>query len=343
MHGHLRLNEMLAFTAPVAARYNYYYTAMGNHKGWPTSTPECALEYKEMIRQQAPDLQVNVPCFIQENADPEMIRHGYESGAWIASKFYPRGVTTNSDDGVRPFQMHTLYPAYEMHAELGMLALFHGMSPHDPLGRDVHLFDQEKRFIERIGELLARVPRLKVVYEHITTREAASFVKWCQKNGYQVEATVAPQYLLHSTNWLFAGGMNPGNYSIPPLQSELDQEALIEFVTKGYGFRGNDSAPHDERAKMQYVGCAGGIYSDIEGLDLIAYFSVFETAKALDLYENFVALKGPYFYGLKPAPEELSMTIIEEEWTVSDYYSYSEGRVRSIFAGEKLNRKVLVS
>lgn len=345
MHGHLRIGDMLKTTVSHAAMFNHYYTAMGNHKGWPTSAPARAARYRKMIVQENERFgsRVNIPCHVQEDTTPEIIRKGFLTEAWIASKMMPRGVTTHSDEGVRPDKMRGLYPMYEMQAELSMPALFHGMRPHDPIGREIDWYDQEKRFIDLLGELLVAVPKLKVVYEHITTREAASFVRWCQTHGYDVEATVAPQYLVRFMNWLFVGGINPGNYSIPPIQGQLYQEALIDFVTLGFGFRGNDSAPHLHEAKELYCGCAGGIYSDAFGLDLIAYFMIFKAANALDRFEAFTSTKGPTFYGLPPAQDDRKLYIVEEEWTVPDQIPCAGSYIIPLFAGEKLPYRAIVS
>lgn len=347
MHGHLRDNfEMLLMTVGHAKRYSYYYTAMGNFPTYPTITPErCAEHYRKIIRlaNNISHFHPNVPWYLNPGVTPEDAIIGFETNAFCASKFFPIGVTTNSDYGINPWNIEQLYPVYKVHAEKERPALFHGMLSHDKNGNKIDWFDQVEEFIYHIlMPLLKKIPKLPVVLEHITTEKEVEFVKECQRNGYLVSATVAPQYLIHDRNWLFEGGMNPINYSIPPLQRNRDRLALIEFVTSGYGFRGNDSAPHDVKAKSKPCNCPGGIFSDADGIDILVYYEVFKQADALDKFENFMSLAGPKFYGLPEVPKHMTTQIVEEEWTVPDFYEYgTAGKVIPLLAGEILPYKVV--
>jgi dihydroorotase len=330
-HLHLRdgpsLEAVLADTARRFARA----IVMPNLKPAVRTTSQ-ALHYRDRILGALPEGAAFEPLmtlYLTDDTPPEEIARAKLSGRVAAVKLYPAGATTHSDEGVTRLSrcFHTL----EKMQELGMPLLLHGEST-DPA---IDVFDREKAFLEEtLGPLLERFPRLKVVLEHITTRDAAQFVEVTSDN---VAATITAHHLLMNRNALFMGGIRPHHYCLPVLKREEHREALVEAATSGNPkfFLGTDSAPHAQRLKEAACGCAG-VYTAHAAIEL--YAIAFEEAGALERLEAFASVHGPRFYGL-PVNEE-KITLVREEWTVPATLPFGDDRLVPLRAGETLAWKL---
>lgn len=296
----------------------------------PVTTTARAVEYREEILRALPPRSSFVPLmtlYLTDSTSPEEIKLARKSGVVFAVKLYPAGATTNSQDGVTDVFGKCL-PVLEEMARQEMPLLVHGevTDPH------VDTFDREKVFIERIlAPLVQKLPQLKIVMEHITTKDAVNFIESC-KEGH-VAATVTPQHLLLNRNALFQGGLQPHNYCLPVLKRETHRQAIVSAVTSGSRryFLGTDSAPHNKRSKECSCGCAG-IYSAPVALSL--YAKVFEQAGALDKLEAFTSFNGPDFYGL---PKNTSKIVLRRSaWKVPATYTYSSGEIVPMSTGNTL-------
>src|SRR5688572_9771341 len=283
--GHLR--AVLADTARRFARA----IVMPNLRP-PVTTTEAALRYRKRILDALPPgvrFEPLMTLYLTDNTPPAEIERAKATGAVRAVKYYPAGATTNSDSGVT--DLARCYAVLEAMAEHGMPLLVHG-EVTDPA---VDIFDRERVFIERVlVPLTARYPRLKLVVEHITTREAAYFVRQAPAN---VAATITAHHLLLNRNALFVGGVRPHHYCLPVIKRETHREALVAAATSGNPkyFLGTDSAPHARHTKETSCGCAG-IYTAHAGVEL--YAEAFDDAGALEKLEGFASRYGPAFYGL---------------------------------------------
>ena len=290
-HLHLRDGAMLAAVLPDTARRFGRAIVMPNLKP-PVRTVADANAYRERILAALPAGMAFEPLmtlYLTDNTDPAEIARAKASGGVQAVKYYPAGATTNSDSGVTDIRkVDAVLAAME---EAGLPLLLHG----EVTDADVDVFDREAVFIDRIlAPLMRRLPRLKVVLEHITTRQAAEFVTAAPAN---VAATVTAHHLLYNRNAMFQGGIRPHYYCLPVLKRETHRAALIEAATGGNPkfFLGTDSAPHPKGAKECACGCAG-IYTAHAALEL--YAEAFDGAGALDRLEAFASFHGPDFYGL---------------------------------------------
>ena len=312
-HLHLRDGAYLEAVVPDTARRFARAIVMPNLKP-PVTTTALALAYRERIIAATPQgvsFQPLMTLYLTDNTPPSEIRRACESGFVHAVKYYPAGATTNSDSGVT--DIARCYGALEAMAEHGMPLLVHG-EVTDPA---VDIFDRERVFLERVlAPLVRRFPVLKIVVEHITTREAAQFVREAPAN---VAATITAHHLLINRNALFAGGIRPHLYCLPVVKREQHRQALIEAATSGNAkfFLGTDSAPHARHTKENDCGCAG-IYTAHAAIEL--YAEAFDAVGALDKLEGFASLHGPAFYGLPP--NDHRVTLAREVWTVRDSYRY---------------------
>jgi dihydroorotase len=263
--------------------------------------------------------------YLTDNTRPEEMAVARASGAVAACKLYPAGATTNSESGVT--DLERIYPVLAAMAEQGLPLLVHG----EVTDAAVDIFDREARFIdERLGPIVAAFPRLRVVFEHVTTQEAVAFVRQGPDN---LGATITPHHLLYNRNALLAGGIRPHYYCLPVLKRERHRLALVEAATSGHPrfFLGTDSAPHPQREKESACGCAGA-YSAHAALEL--YAEIFEEAGALGRLEGFASHHGADFYGL---PRNTgTLTLRREPWRVPDDYPLGEERVVPLRAGESL-------
>jgi dihydroorotase len=331
-HLHLRDGPAMAAVLADAARQFARAIVMPNLKP-PVRTTYEALDYRERILAALPEgarFEPLMTLYLTDDTPPEEIARAKLSGRVHGVKLYPAGATTHSDAGVT--RLSRCWRTLEKMEEVGLPLLIHGEST-DPA---VDVFDREKAFIEEVlGPVVERFSALKVVLEHITTREAAQYV---EVTGANVAATITAHHLLMNRNALFMGGIRPHHYCLPVLKREHHREALVEAATSGNPkfFLGSDSAPHARRDKEAACGCAG-VYTGHAALEL--YAVAFEEAGALDRLEGFASLFGARFYGL-PANQE-TVTLVRKEWTVPQRLAFAGEELVPLRAGEKLPWKLL--
>ncbi len=324
-HVHLRDGEALAAVLPFTAARFARAIVMPNLKS-PVTTTALALAYRERILAALPAGARFTPLmtlYLTDRTDPDEIDRARASGAVHACKLYPAGATTNADSGVT--DIRRIDAVLARMAEIGMPLLVHGEVTH----RDVDVFDREARFIDEVlAPTVDRFAQLPVVFEHITTRRAAEFVR---RSRPAVAATITPQHLLHNRNALFEGGIRPHYYCLPILKTEKDREALVEAATSGEPrfFLGTDSAPHALAAKESACGCAG-MFSAHAGIEL--YAEAFEAAGRLERLEGFASQFGADFYKL-PRNEE-RITLRREEWRPPANYPLGASSLVPMRAGE---------
>ena len=294
----------------------------------PITTTKRALDYRERILDALPENSKFEPLmtlYLTDDTPPEEIARAKLSGRVQGVKLYPAGATTHSDAGVTRLSrcFHTL----EKMQELGLPLLIHGEAT-DP---EIDVFNREKAFLElTLGPLVDRFPDLKIVLEHITTRDAVHYIEVTSPN---IGATITAHHLLMNRNALFLGGIRPHNYCLPVLKREEHREALVEAAISGNPkfFLGTDSAPHARYTKEAACGCAG-LYTAHAAIEL--YASAFEEAHALDKLEGFASFHGADFYGLPRNKDRI--TLIRKEWRVPDSYKFGAHEVVPMRAGESL-------
>ena len=326
-HVHLRDGEMLKAVAGYTARTFARAIVMPNLDP-PVTDVAAAEAYRGRILAALPegaDFTPLMTLYLTDAADPAEIERGFEAGVFTAAKLYPAHATTNSAHGVT--DLKNIYPALEAMERIGMPLLVHG-EVTDP---DVDVFDREKIFIDRVFSGLVRdFPGLKIVFEHITTAEAAAFVT---EAGPNIAATVTPQHLIINRNAMFAGGLRPHFYCLPVAKHEAHRQAIRRAATSGSPkfFLGTDSAPHAVERKESGCGCAG-IFNAPFALE--SYAAVFEEEGALDRLEAFASENGPLFYGL-PLNEGTVM-LEREEVAVPDRFAAAGTSIVPFHAGETL-------
>lgn len=267
----------------------------------PVVTTQDATAYRERIMKALPkgmDFTPLMTLYLTENTDPNDVEKGHASGLITALKLYPAGATTNSDSGVTNFE--NVIPTLEKMAEIGMPLCVHG----EVTSADIDIFDREAVFIETVLDpLRKRVPELRVVMEHVTTKQG---VDYARSGGDNLGATITTHHLIINRNAILAGGIRPHYYCLPVAKREEHRLALREAATSGDKtfFLGTDSAPHTDPLKLQPCGCAG-CFTSINTMSCLAH--VFEEENALDKLENFASLNGPAFYGLKPNSETITL------------------------------------
>jgi dihydroorotase len=332
-HLHLRDGAALAAVLPHSARQFARAIVMPNLRP-PVTTVAAAGEYRARIVAALPagvTFEPLMTLYLTDSMLPEEIRRAVASGFVHAVKWYPAGATTNSDSGVTDIGRCTaVLAAME---ECGLPLLVHG-EVTDPT---VDVFDREKVFIERVLQpLLLRHPRIRLVLEHITTGDAADFVRDC---GDHVVATITAHHLLYNRNAIFAGGIRPHHYCLPVLKRERHRQALLRAATSGNPkfFLGTDSAPHSRASKETACGCAG-CYTAPAALEL--YAEAFESMAAMDRLEAFASFHGPDFYRL---PRNVGqITLRQEEWLLPVAYAYAGGEsLVPLRAGEPLRWRML--
>jgi dihydroorotase len=331
-HLHLRDGPAMAAVLADAARQFARAIVMPNLKP-PVRTTYEALDYRERILAALPDGAAFEPLmtlYLTDDTSAEEIARAKLSGRVHGVKLYPAGATTHSDAGVT--RLSRCFRALEKMEELGLPLLIHGEST-DPA---IDVFDREKAFIEEVlGPTVERFSALKVVLEHITTREAVQYV---EVTGANVAATITAHHLLMNRNALFMGGIRPHHYCLPVLKREEHREALVEAATCANPkfFLGTDSAPHPRADKEAGCGCAG-IYTGHAALEL--YAIAFEEAGALDKLEGFASVFGARFYGL-PVNQD-TVTLARQEWTVPPRLKFGDHELVPLRAGEKLPWKLV--
>ncbi|WP_097789106.1 dihydroorotase [Halomonas beimenensis] len=330
-HLHLRDGAALAAVVPASARQMGRAIIMPNLKP-PVTTTEQALAYRERVLAAVPEGNAFEPLmtlYLTDRTSAEEIERAHASGLVQAVKLYPAGATTNSDSGVT--DLARCDAAIAAMARLGMPLLVHG----EVTDAEIDIFDREAVFIERVMKpLLERHPDLKVVFEHITTADAAAFVAEAPAN---VGATITAHHLLFNRNRMLVGGIKPHYYCLPILKRERHRQALLDEATSGSGkfFLGTDSAPHAKGDKESACGCAGA-YTAPAALEL--YATAFEQAGALERLEGFASHHGPDFYGLPRNAD--TVTLVREPWTLPESLPYAEGQsIVPLQAGETLEWK----
>jgi dihydroorotase len=330
-HLHLRDGAALASVLPHTARQFGRAIVMPNLKP-PVTTTAMALAYRERIMAALPEgmqFEPLMTLYLTDNTPPDEIRRAVDSGFIHAVKLYPAGATTNSDAGVT--DLSRCYKTLEVMQELDMPFLLHG----EVTDNDIDLFDREAVFIERVlRPLRAAMPELPIVFEHITTKDAAQYV--AEAEG-PIGATITAHHLLYNRNEIFRGGIRPHYYCLPVLKREEHRLALVTAATSGDEryFLGTDSAPHAIGAKEASCGCAG-CYTALHAMEL--YTEAFARAGALDKLEAFASLNGPAFYGLEPNTG--TITLKRETWTLPNTVPFGESQLVPLNAGEEIGWKV---
>lgn len=330
-HLHFRDGDILQETVPATARCFHRAIVMPNLVP-PVRTADEALAYKERIlaaRPDGSDFEPLMTLYLTDNTTPDDIKRAAENGI-RAVKLYPAGATTNSDSAVT--NLDGLNPVLEALGENNMLLLVHG----EVTDAHIDIFDREKEFIDqRMIPITQRFPNLKIVFEHITTKDAAEFVSESSDN---IGATITPQHLMLNRNDLLVGGIRPHNYCLPVLKRNIHQEALRAVVATGSKkfFLGTDSAPHEQAMKETACGCAG-CYSAWAALEL--YTQVFDELGALDKLEGFASHHGADFYGL---PRNTgTVTLVKQPWNLPESIDLPNGRpIIPFMAGNEVQWKI---
>lgn len=327
-HIHLRDGAVLPHTVADVARQFARAIIMPNLVP-PVRTADEAEAYRERILAARPAgsrFEPLMVLYLTDSTTPDDIRRAKASSFVHAVKLYPAGATTNSASGVTAID--NIFDVLETMAEVGMPLLVHG----EVTRGEIDIFDREKYFIdEQLSRVTAKFPTLRVVFEHITTRDAVQFV---QAAGANVGATITAHHLLYNRNHMLVGGIRPHLFCLPVLKRNLHQEALLDAATSGNPkfFLGTDSAPHAQHAKEAACGCAG-CYTAHAAIEL--YAEAFEQRQALDKLEPFASHFGPDFYGLPRNTDQI--TLVREEWEVPTSLPFGEQLVIPLRAGERLH------
>ena len=329
-HLHLRDGDVLNDTVRDTSRYMGRAIIMPNLVP-PVTDTEAALAYRDRILAEKPQGNFSplMTLYLTDNTTPDEIRKAKATGHIYAAKLYPAGATTNSDSGVT--SIDKLIPTLEAMQEEGMLLLIHG----EVTTHEVDIFDREKQFLDTVlGPIVEKMPNLKIVVEHITTKDAVEFVN---NAGPNVAATITAHHLMFNRNHMLVGGIRPHFYCLPILKRNTHQAALVAAATSGSPkfFLGTDSAPHAQGRKESACGCAGS-YTAHAAIEL--YAEVFEQAGALDKLEAFASFNGPDFYGLPRNAD--TITLSKENWAVPETMAFGNDVVVPIRAGEEMTWKV---
>ena len=336
-HLHLRDGVVLKAVLPDTARQFARAIVMPNLRP-PVTTVALALSYRQRILEalfvaEAPSpakFEPLMTLYLTDNTSADEIKKAKASGVIHGVKLYPAGATTNSDAGVSDLAKCT--PALEAMQDVGMPLLVHA----EVTDSDVDVFDRERVFIERnMIALIKNFPALKVVFEHITTKDAADFVMESPSN---VAATITAHHLLMNRNDMFKGGIQPHHYCLPILKREEHRVALVSAAISGNPkyFLGTDSAPHAKHTKEAACGCAG-VYTAHAAIEL--YAEAFENANALDKLEGFASFYGADFYGLPRNTEQV--TLVKESWLVPNELPLGDDSLVPLRAGQQVHWKLL--
>ncbi|PXX35357.1 dihydroorotase [Undibacterium pigrum] len=330
-HLHVRDGAALASVLPHTAAQFARAIIMPNLKP-PVTTTEQAAAYRERILAALPagmNFEPLMTLYLTNNTPPDEIRRAKDSGFVHAVKLYPAGATTNSDAGVT--DLKNCYKTLETMQEVGMPFLVHG----EVTDAEIDLFDREAVFIDRVMQPLRKdMPELKVVFEHITTSDAAAYVA---ESGGPIAATITAHHLLYNRNEIFKGGIRPHYYCLPVLKRETHRQALVKAATSGSKrfFLGTDSAPHAKGLKEHACGCAG-CYTALHAMEL--YAQAFDQAGALDQLEAFASFNGPDFYQL-PRNRD-SITLVREDWQMPAELPFADTSIVPLNSGETLHWKM---
>ncbi len=330
-HLHVRDGEALHTVVPHTAAQFGRAIIMPNLRP-PITTAQQAMAYKARIQAAVPEgvaFEPLMTLYLTDNLPADEIRRAKDAGV-VALKLYPAGATTNSDAGVT--DLRKTYKTLEAMQREGILLLVHG----EVTSSDIDLFDREAVFIDtQLIPLRKDFPELKIVFEHITTQEAAQYV---QEADRFTAATITAHHLLYNRNAIFTGGIRPHYYCLPVLKRETHRLALVQAATNGSEkfFLGTDSAPHPAHLKEHASGCAG-CYTAFTAMEL--YAQAFDAASALDKLEGFASCHGADFYGL---PRNTgTITLRREAWTIPDSFAFGEARLKPLCADETLQWRMV--
>jgi dihydroorotase len=329
-HLHVRDGDALSTVVPHTAAQFGRAIIMPNLKP-PVTTAAQALAYRERILAAVPEgvsFEPLMTLYLTDTLPPDEIKRAREAGV-VATKLYPAGATTNSDAGVT--DLRKTYKTLEAMQREGVLLLVHG----EVTDSEIDLFDREAVFIDtKLIPLRRDFPELKIVFEHITTREAAQYV---QQADRFTAATVTAHHLLYNRNAIFTGGIRPHFYCLPVLKREVHRQALVQAATSGSAkfFLGTDSAPHPAHLKEHAVGCAG-CYTAHAAMEM--YAEAFDAAGALDKLEAFASFNGADFYGLPR--NQGSITLRRESWTPPESFAFGQAQLKPLRSGEALPWKL---
>lgn len=330
-HIHLRDDEMLSTVLPYTSEVFARAIVMPNLTP-PITTVARAIAYRERILAAIPVGHKFTPlmtCYLTNTLDVNELTLGFEQGVFTAAKLYPANATTNSTHGVS--DIPAIYPLFEQMQKIGMPLLIHG----EVTDAAVDIFDREAHFIDQILEPIRRqFPELKIVFEHITTKDAADYV--LAGNRF-LGATITPQHLMFNRNHMLVGGIRPHLFCLPILKRSTHQEALRQAVASGSErfFLGTDSAPHARHRKESSCGCAG-VFNAPSALP--AYASIFEEMNALQHLEAFCSLNGPRFYGL-PVNEDF-VELVRVPFQQPEEISLGNESIIPFLAGQTINWSV---
>ena len=325
-HLHVRDGDALNTVVPHTAAQFGRAIIMPNLRP-PVTTAAQALAYKARIQAAVPAGMTFEPLmtlYLTDNLPVDEIKRAKDAGV-VAAKLYPAGATTNSDAGVT--DLRKTYKTLEAMQRAGMLLLIHG----EVTSPDIDLFDREAVFIDtQLIPLRRDFPELKIVFEHITTKEAAQYVRDSEKF---TAATITAHHLLYNRNAIFTGGIRPHYYCLPVLKRETHRLALVDAATSGNAkfFLGTDSAPHPAHLKEHASGCAG-CYTAHAAIEM--YAEAFDAAGALDKLEAFASFNGADFYGLPR--NQGAITLKKESWTPPESFAFGEAALKPLRSGESL-------
>jgi len=330
LHVHLRDGEILKSVAPYTAAQFARAIAMPNLVP-PVTTVESAQSYHQRIKSAAPGLEPLMTLYLTDNTPASEIEKAVKSGIVKAIKYYPAGATTNSDSGVTDIKK--IYPVLAAAEKYGILFLIHG----EVTDKNIDIFDREAVFIERhLQALVKKFDALKIVLEHVTTKQGADFVSTAGKN---IAATITPQHLLFNRNDMLSNGVRPHYYCLPILKREEHRKALVTAALSDSGkfFCGTDSAPHLQHKKEAACGCAG-CFNAVAAVEL--YARVFDEAEDLTKkrtqtkFENFMSRFGADFYGLPYNKDKIILK--KSTHKIAEFIDTAEGKIIPFLAGEEL-------
>ena len=330
-HLHVRDGAALQSVVPHTAAQFGRAIIMPNLKP-PVTTAAQALDYKARILAAVPEgmqFEPLMTLYLTDNLPADEIARAKDAGV-VAAKLYPAGATTNSDAGVT--DLRKTYKTLEAMQKAGLLLLVHG----EVTSPDIDLFDREAVFIDtQLIPLRRDFPELKIVFEHITTKEAAHYVQAADRF---TGATITAHHLLYNRNAIFTGGIRPHYYCLPVLKRETHRQALVQAAVSGSGkfFLGTDSAPHAAHLKEHASGCAG-CYTAHTAMEL--YAQAFDAASALDKLEGFASFHGADFYGLPR--NQGTITLRRESWTVPETFAFGEAQLKPLGGGETLSWRLV--
>ncbi len=330
-HLHVRDGDALSVVVPHSSAQFSRAVIMPNLRP-PVTTTQAAIAYRDRIKAAVPLSDTFEPLmtlYLTDNLAPAEIRLARASGV-VAAKLYPAGATTNSDAGVT--DVRKIYPVLNAMQDCGMLLLVHG----EVTNSEIDLFDREAVFIDtQLIPLRKDFPELKIVFEHITTKEAAEYV---QSANLFTAASVTAHHLLYNRNAIFMGGIRPHYYCLPVLKREVHRQALLQAVSSDSKqfFLGTDSAPHPSHLKEHATGCAG-CYTAFSAMEL--YAEAFDGISALDKLEAFASFNGADFYGLPRNKGEITLT--RTTWNPPEYFSWGNVQLKPLRSGESLKWRLI--